>query len=237
MSTLLVAHGTRNPAGVAMIGDLATAMSERLGHRVRVAFVDVLGPTPSEVLAVLPDDEPVAVVPAFLARGYHVRRDLPGHVAAAAHPNAHVTPALGPSPILALALADRLREAGARPGDAIVLAAAGSSDARAIADVEQTARLLAAEWGKPVAIAFAAPSPTDPAYPAVAEVVAATRPSSRRVAVASLLLADGLFQRRLADSGAEVVAAPLGVHPRIVSLACSRVLEAQRPTASYTASR
>lgn len=235
MNTLLVAHGTRNPAGVAMIGDLATAMSERLGHRVRVAFVDVLGPTPSEVLAALPDDEPVAVVPAFLARGYHVRRDLPDHIAAVAHPNVRVSPALGPSPTLATALADRLREAGARPGDAVVLAAAGSSDARAVGDVEQMDRLLAAEWGAPVSLAFAAPSATNPAYPAVSEVVASARRASRRVAVASFLLADGLFQRRLATSGADVVATPLGLHPRVIDLACQRARSVAR--LSQTASR
>lgn len=236
-NTLLVAHGTRNPAGVAMIGDLAAAMSDRLGHRVRVGFVDVLGPTPSEVLAGLHDDEPVAVLPAFLARGYHVRHDLPEHLAVAAHPNAHLAQPLGPSTALARAMADRLREAGARGGDAVVLAAAGSSDAQAIADVEQTARLLETELGRSVSIAFAAPSKIDPAYPAVAEVVAAARRSHRRVAVASFLLADGLFQRRLYDSGADVVAAPLGLHPRVISLACSRVLEAQAVLGPQSAAR
>ena len=51
MSLLLVAHGTRRPAGVEMIGDLAARVSTLIGQRVQVAFVDVLGPTPSEVLS------------------------------------------------------------------------------------------------------------------------------------------------------------------------------------------
>ena len=77
MSKLLVAHGTRKPDGVKMIGELAGRVSEQLGLPVHVAFVDVLGPTPEEVLRALPADRPVTVVPAFLASGYHVRVDLP----------------------------------------------------------------------------------------------------------------------------------------------------------------
>ena len=38
MTTLLVAHGTRNPRGVAMIGDLAHAMSQRLRDEVMQAL-------------------------------------------------------------------------------------------------------------------------------------------------------------------------------------------------------
>ncbi len=49
MSLLLVAHGTRKQRGVAMVGDLAQRVSAMLGQPVHVAFVDVLGPTPSEV--------------------------------------------------------------------------------------------------------------------------------------------------------------------------------------------
>ncbi len=51
MSLILAAHGTRRPGGVAMIGDLAAQVGRQLGRTVRLAFVDVLGPTPSEVLA------------------------------------------------------------------------------------------------------------------------------------------------------------------------------------------
>ena len=56
MSKLLVAHGTRKPNGVKMIGELAGRVSEQLGLPVHVAFVDVLGPTPEEVLRALPTD-------------------------------------------------------------------------------------------------------------------------------------------------------------------------------------
>ena len=63
---------------------------------VHVAFVDVLGPTPTEVLRACPADRPVTVVPAFLASGYHVRVDLPAHVAASGHRAVTVTHPLGP---------------------------------------------------------------------------------------------------------------------------------------------
>ena len=98
MSLLLVAHGTRKPEGVTMVGDLAARVSEVLDRHIHVAFVDVLGPTPQEVLSTLPSDRPVTVVPAFLACGYHVRVDLPAHVTASDHPAVTVTAALGPCP-------------------------------------------------------------------------------------------------------------------------------------------
>ncbi|UQE76500.1 sirohydrochlorin chelatase [Gordonia sp. PP30] len=227
MTVVLAAHGTRNPHGVAMIGDLAAAMSRRLEETVRVAFVDVLGPSPSDVLAALPDDEQVVVVPAFLARGYHVRADLPAHLAAAWHPRTVLTTALGPSPALADAASGRLREAGYRPGDTVVFAAAGSSDRHAVTDVRRAATRLESVLGTAVTIGFAAP-PAGSAYPGIADAVRRARRRPGRVAIASYLLADGLFQRRLADSGADLVAAPLGLHPRVVDLACRRVLAAQQ---------
>ena len=51
MNLTLVAHGTRKPAGVAMVGDLAAQAGALLGRRVRGGFVDVLGPTPREALS------------------------------------------------------------------------------------------------------------------------------------------------------------------------------------------
>ncbi|MGA8547975.1 MAG: sirohydrochlorin chelatase, partial [Mycobacterium sp.] len=56
-----------------------------------------------------------------------------------------------------------------------------------------------------------------------------------RVAVASYLLADGLFQGRLHESGADVVAAPLGSHPAVIRLACLRRRHAGVLAAARTA--
>ncbi len=221
-TTLLVAHGTRNARGVQMIGDLAARMSGVLAGPVHVAFVDVLGPTPSEALATV-GDGPVVLVPAFLSSGYHVRADVPAHVRASGRPDVTVTPALGPSPELARAMLDRLLEAGWRPSDDVVLAAAGTSDAAAQGEVRAAAAMLSALVGRRVSIGFAAPCRNGSGYPAVADVVARIRGGgARRVAVASYLLADGLFQGRLYEAGADVVAAPLGLHPTVVRLACLR---------------
>ena len=134
MNPLLVAHGTRKADGVAMIADLADRVGRQLGQRVHTAFVDVLGPTPAEVLSALPD-EPAVVVPAFLASGYHVRVDIPALVAASGHPDVTVTDALGPSANMVRVVVDRLIESGWRPGDSVILAAAGTSDDRAKRDL------------------------------------------------------------------------------------------------------
>jgi sirohydrochlorin ferrochelatase len=224
MNLLLVAHGTRKPGGVSMIGDLAERVGATLGRRVCVAFVDVLGPTPSDVLRTL-SGEPVVLVPAFLSSGYHVRHDIPVHVQASAHSDVMVTPALGPCPQMVRVITDRLIESGWRPDDSVVLTAAGTSDLGAQRDLRVTATLLSAAIGSRVELAYAATG-----EPRVADAVARLRNTgSRRVVVASYLLADGLFQDRLLASGADIVTAPLGLHPGTVRLIASRFRRARRP--------
>ena len=226
MSLLLVAHGTRKQAGVSLIGSLADRVSMTLGARVHVAFVDVLGPTPSDVLQTLPNR--TTVVPAFLSRGYHVNADIPAHVAASGHPDVTVTDALGPSPQLARVLSDRLIECGWRPGDSVVLAAAGTSDRGALSDLRRTSALLSAVIGDRVELALAATG-----EPRVADAVARLRRrGARRVVVASYLLAEGLFQDRLRDSGADAVTDPLGTHPAMVRLIANRFRRARLPLAA-----
>lgn len=202
-----------------MIGDLVEQVSALLSHPVHVGFVDVLGPTPSEILSnATVAAEPAVVVPAFLSRGYHVRTDLPTHVAASRHPDVTVTPALGPSAQLARIVVGQMRESGWRPGDSVVLAAAGTSDRPARADLRTTAMLVSALTGSPVELAFAATG-----EPTVAEAVAQARSrSAGRVVVASYLLAEGLFQERLRNSGADIVSRPLGAHPALARLIAGR---------------
>ncbi len=216
MNLILAAHGTRRPGGVAMIGDLAAQVGALVDRSVQVAFVDVLGPTPSEVLSSL--STPAIMVPAFLSRGYHVRADLPAHVAASGHPNVIVTPALGPSRDIAGLLADQLVQSGWRPSDSVVLAAAGTSDQRAQADLRTAAAHLSALIGSRVTLGFAATGAPD-----VSTAVAnARRHGVRRVVVASYLLADGLFQERLRACGADLVSQPLGTHPGLARLIANR---------------
>ena len=216
MTTLvLVAHGTRSPRGVEMIAALAEQVRTRVAN-VHVAFVDVLGPSPAEVLRRSDDD--TVVVPAFLASGYHVHNDVPREVAESGHRDAVVTEAMGPDPRLAQVMIERLRTAGWRPGDAVVLAAAGSSDPRARHDVRRAAAMLADRVGQRVDIGYVATG--SPKVPDVVDRV--RRDGAGRVFVASYLLAHGLFQQRLHDAGADGVTDPLGVHPGVVDLIVDR---------------
>lgn len=223
MSLILAAHGTRRSAGVAMIGDLAARVSELLDRTVGVAFVDVLGPTPSEVLSELrARGEPAIVLPAFLSRGYHVRADLPAHIEASGHRHVLVTPALGPGPQIARVLFQNLLEIGWQQGDSVILAAAGTSDSRARADLDLAATLLSRLTGSPVDLGFAATG-----SPMIRDAVAAARSrGSRRVVVASYLLADGLFQERLNSCDADLVTRPLGTHPALARLVAERFRDA-----------
>lgn len=224
MNLILVAHGTRKPEGVVMVGQIAERVGELLQQVVRTAFVDVLGPTPGEVLAATADDgRPAVVVPAFLSRGYHVRADLPVHVAASGHPDVTVTPALGPGPQLTRVVAARLVESGWRFGDSVILAAAGTSDPAGRADLRHAARLLSRLIGSDVEVAFAATG-----EPSVADAVSALRGrGTPRVVVASYLLADGLFQQRLRAADADLVTEPLGTHPDIARLITDRFTRAR----------
>ncbi len=175
-----------------------------------LAFVDVLGPRVSEVVAGAPG--PVTVIPAFLSSGYHVRVDVPREVWATGRRDVTISAALGPHPLLIAATADRLRAAGWRRGDGVILAAAGSSDRRAVADVRAAAGRLSGKVGSRVRVGFVATG-TPRVVPRVAGLRAAGQP---RVAVASWLLAPGLFHSRLGSSGADVVAEPLGAHPLVI---------------------
>ncbi|MBB5807798.1 sirohydrochlorin ferrochelatase [Saccharothrix ecbatanensis] len=216
MTLVLVAHGTRDPAGAVVVEEIASLVSARLGGvPVRVAYADVRQPDVTAVLSSI--SGPAVVVPAFLAAGYHVRVDIPAQVEASGHPDTVITDPIGPA--LLPALLARLTEAGWTPGDSVVLAAAGSSDPRALADVRAVATALSHRVGGPVTIGYAAT-----ATPHISDVVAS---ASGRVAVASWLLAPGLFHQAVVASGAAVVAAPIGAHLRVVEAVLLRYYEAR----------
>ncbi len=215
---IMVAHGTRTPAGVQTIHELATAVAARVGP-VRTAFVDVLGPNPAEVLGTIKG--PAVVVPAFLASGYHVHSDLPARIAESGHRDTVVTPALGPDPELATAMRDRLLQVGWLAGDAVVMAAAGSSDPVARRELGDAAALLGDLIGNVALGHIATGTPT------VADVVDRLRSTgTRRVYIAPYLLAHGFFHTRLAECGADAVAPPLGVHDAVVGLVSTRFARA-----------
>jgi sirohydrochlorin ferrochelatase len=220
MTLVLVAHGTRDPAGAITAEALRAAVATRVpGVPVVLAYADVRAPDLVEVLSDVPD--PV-VVPAFLASGYHVRVDLPEQIRRSGRSGVRLTRPLGPAPSVVGAVADRLVEAGWQPSDAVVLAAAGSSDPRALADVHRAVSLLSERVTSPVQVGYIATG-----APTVDEVVIRLQRSGRRVAVASWLLAPGLFHRWLTRSGADVVSDPIGVHPALVDLVSARYRESR----------
>ncbi|GAA1576931.1 sirohydrochlorin chelatase [Dermacoccus profundi] len=218
---VLTAHGTASPAGRQVVLDLVAAVQQALQQRATVlvtdAYVDVQTPEVADVVADLVtrvDD--VVVVPLLFCGGYHVRVD----VARAVEPfaSAHSTGALGPSPLIADALAMRLREAGVTQDEAVVLAAAGSSRVEATTDARTQARMLAEVWGADVDVAFGSA-----ATPSVPDAVNALRERpGRRVAIASLLLGEGHFHDKLIASGADVVTAPLGTATQVVEQILTR---------------
>ena len=223
MTPVLVAcaHGTRNPTGRRLIAELAlAARAQRPGLTTTAAFVDVQPPTVVDVVAGLAEaGQAAVVVPLLLSGGYHVHVDIAGAVADA--DGAVAAQPLGPDPRLVEVLLDRLVEAGADPRDpltAVVLAAAGSSDPRSVADVEDTADLLQREWAGAVTTGYG--SAAQPTVPDA--VLAARRGGAERVVVASYLLAPGHFHGKLAGAGADLVTAPLLPDERIAAVLLDR---------------
>lgn len=230
-AVVLVAHGTANEAGRRSVLDLLAAVQERRPElTLRDAYADVQSPRVADVVAELaPLHDEVVAVPLLFCGGYHVRVDVARAVASWS--NARSTGALGPSRRLAELLARRLREAGVRPDDPVVMAAAGSSRPEAAADARAQARMLAEVWGAPVDVAFGSAG-----TPRVADAVNANRdrPGSR-VAVASLLLGHGHFFDLLGRCGADVVTPPLGAAPEVVDQVLARLDEAPDTPASERA--
>jgi sirohydrochlorin ferrochelatase len=207
-------HGTRDPAGRHAIDQLrADVAALRPDLTVVEAYVDVQQPGLPDVLR---SNGPAIVVPVLLSSGYHVHVDIAAAVSAAG-PGVRTSAALGPDPALLDVLKQRLDEAGVSPDHRVVLAAAGSSDRRAVTDVERTANELSERLGRPVVPAFASV-----AEPRVDHAVARLRSDGRHVAIASYLLAPGFFYDHLGQAGADVVTAPLLPHPAITELVLQR---------------
>ena len=204
MRPVLIAcsHGTSSPDGQAAVAGLVSAVAARWPDLdVRRAFVDVEQPRVGEALDSL-DDEPARVVPLLLSAGYHVYVDLAEAVAA--HPNATLAGALGPDPRLAQLLAARLHDAGLRDEDTVILAAAGSSDTRAVEDCRDVAEALSHVIGRPSSAAY-----LSAAEPRLDAAVTEAREAGARVVVATYLLAPGYFADLAASCGADVVTPPL----------------------------
>jgi sirohydrochlorin ferrochelatase len=124
--------------------------------------------------------------------------------------------------VLDVRMREALKESRVRELDALVLAAAGSTDPLANQAVARLARLWGAHHKLPVTAAYAASAP-----PATGEAVRAFRGEGRRhIAVASLFLTPGPLvdtATELAlEAGAVAVSEPIGAHPEVARTVLAR---------------
>lgn len=218
------AHGTSSTQGAAEVNALRAAIAGlRPGLEVREAYVDVQQPDLVDVVAGLPAGAPAVVVPLLLSVGYHVKVDIARAVKS--RPGSLAAAPLGPDPRLAALLDQRLREAGVTDRDAVVLAAAGSSNTNAAVSVEELADQLRELRGNRILPAYGAS-----AQPSVPDAVAMLRQElagnavddGGRVVIASYLLAPGFFHDQLAKAGADLVTEPLLPSPVLAEIALER---------------
>ncbi len=228
-----LAHGSRDPRSAATIKALVDEVrSMRPDLRVEAAFLELSKPSFQTVVdkLVRAGHDEIVVVPLLLTEAYHAKVDVPSAVAEATsrHPGLLVraTGVLGLESCFLEVLDVRMREAlkasRVRELDALVLAAAGSSDSLANQSVARLARVWGARHKLPVVAAFASSSP-----PATGEAVRTFRAEGRRhIAVASLFLAPGFLPDRAAElaleAGAVAVSEPLGAHPEVARTILAR---------------
>jgi sirohydrochlorin ferrochelatase len=214
VSTTLVAvaAGTRHPAGVRIVDALLARLRYRLPDvPVRAAYVTIQRPSLPEVLAGL--SVPAVVVPLLPASAPIPLPDLPQ--VAVAEP-------LGPDRLLTETLALRLRAAGARPGQPVVLVAAGAPDPSGQGDTARAAVLLEEVWRGPVRAAHLAGRGDR-----MAEVAADfDRLGYAPPAVAPYLVEPGELHGKAREDarslGLTTVAGPLGDHPLVAEAVARR---------------
>ncbi|WP_460065345.1 sirohydrochlorin chelatase [Streptomyces sp. YKOK-I1] len=238
---VVVAHGSRDPRALSTVRTLLDRVRDRRpGLPVHLGHIELNEPLLTDTLAALDarGTTDAVLVPLLLARGYHVKRDIP-EMAATARVRTRVAAPLGPHPLLVDTLHTRLLEAGWPPAmtaddrrtSAVVLAAAGSRDPDSATDTRRTAHLLAARLGVPVVPAYA--STATPTVDTALRALAAR--GRERVAVASYFTAPGRFARECAQKAPWIASAPLGTHPAMADLLLHRYDQAREAGGSSNA--
>lgn len=226
MTAVLIAcaHGTRYDEGREVVRALLDVLRDSAPADVEVleAYVDVHAPFVTDVVAeARARTSDIVIVPLLLSTGYHTEVDL-----VEAAEGLPIAPALGPHPLLAEILLDRVRAVGAAEGDTIVLAAAGSTRPGAVVDVERVAAMMAdAGAPGPIVTAYAAAS-----EPRIPDAVAAARAEGARTVAASYVLAPGHFSRVIEKADADLTSAPIGADPRLATIVWERWRDARRET-------
>jgi sirohydrochlorin cobaltochelatase len=110
---VVFAHGARDPAWAEPLERICAAVRrKRPGLRVDLAFLELMAPLINDALETLVEEgfDRITIVPAFMAPGGHLRKDLPERVAAARvrHPGLeiHIAAAIGQSDAVIAAIAD-----------------------------------------------------------------------------------------------------------------------------------
>jgi len=224
-----VAHGSADPRASATITALVAVARERLpGLDLRTAFLGHAPPSLPQVLSTVEADREVTVLPLLLTAAYHSKADIPRMLARLPRPQVSYGATLGPHPLLLRALERRLAEADPSAHEnpartAVVLAAAGSSDPEANATIAR----LAAQWQARTGWFAVQPAYASAAEPSPAAAVAdLLRAGAPRVAVATYLLAPGLFADRIRQStlaaGAAAVSPVLGACAEVADVLLDR---------------
>lgn len=228
-----LAHGSRDPRSATTVKALVDEVKAmRPDLKIETAFLELSRPSFQTVVdrLVKQGHEEIVVVPLLLTEAYHAKVDVPEAIAAmsARHPGLKIRASriLGMEAafleVLDLRLREALKSARVRELDALVLAAAGSSDPLANQAVARIARSWGTRHKLPVTAAFASAAP-----PATGEAVRAFRAEGRRhIAVASFFLAPGTLPDRSAElaleAGAVAVSDPLGAHPEVARAVLAR---------------
>ncbi|WP_022887840.1 sirohydrochlorin chelatase [Agromyces italicus] len=199
-----VTHGAPSTANRESIMRLVDGVaSARPELDVAISFVDA---REGDLAAALGSGGPAPViVPLVLSAGFHVRTRLSLGLERLGA-GAGLAEALGPDERIVDVLARRLSLAGLEDDDAVVLAAAGSNDPRAVRECFETGRGLGVRLGRPVTVGFIAAA--IPRLPDAIEMIREVHPGVR-IAVVPYLLAPGAFSDAVAATGAELVAEPL----------------------------
>lgn len=201
---LLIAHGTRDPAGATEMDELVGHLRGRVDGPVAAAWLeDFAEPDPVTAAGRLVEAGAHALVtlPLLNFGAMHAKTDVPGDVVAirAAFPDIPVTHGrvLDIHPAL-LALArtriDAVSPAAARGDEVLVVTGSGSSDPDANGDLAKAARMLAEATGhRWVETAYAGVS-----WPRADQLLARLeRAGARRVVRFSWSLLAGLLERRV----------------------------------------